>query len=134
MASKEGALEVQLGVEEWRDGELVGCWKQSSSLPDEVRATKTKRSQRSRGWWWQSVLLPEGYPESVSEDYAVYQAWDTVQALCSSITGFLCTRALLQGAAIFLLWPGLTLRCVVVLFKLTGWLWCTSLQGWEWAM
>ncbi|ELR20790.1 protein C16orf58 family protein [Acanthamoeba castellanii str. Neff] len=54
---------------------------------------------RRRGWW-QDVLLPEGYPESVSGDYATYQTWDTVQALCSSITGLLCTRALLQGVGV----------------------------------
>jgi hypothetical protein len=47
------------------------------------------------------VLLPEGYPESLSGDYATYQTWDTVQALCSSITGLLCTRALLQGPPLF---------------------------------
>ncbi len=27
----------------------------------------------------QSVFLPQGYPESVSEDYLQYQFWDTVQ-------------------------------------------------------
>ena len=27
----------------------------------------------------QSVFLPQGYPESVSDDYFIYQIWDTVQ-------------------------------------------------------
>ena len=27
----------------------------------------------------QSVFLPQGYPESVSNDYLKYQIWDTVQ-------------------------------------------------------
>lgn len=27
----------------------------------------------------QSVFLPQGYPESVSEDYLQYQFWDTLQ-------------------------------------------------------
>ena len=29
--------------------------------------------------FFQSVFLPQGYPDSVSEDYVVYQIWDTIQ-------------------------------------------------------
>ena len=44
-----------------------------------------------------SAFLPQGYPESVSEDYLEYQLWDTLQAFCSSITGLLATQAVLKG-------------------------------------
>ena len=30
------------------------------------------------------VLLPEGYPSSVSKDYLEYQLWDTLQVLSDS--------------------------------------------------
>ena len=28
---------------------------------------------------FQTVFLPQGYPDSVSGDYLVYQLWDTIQ-------------------------------------------------------
>ncbi len=39
-----------------------------------------------------NAFLPEGYPESVSDDYLTYQIWDTVQAFASSISGSLATQ------------------------------------------
>ncbi|XP_030066325.1 RUS family member 1 isoform X1 [Microcaecilia unicolor] len=47
-----------------------------------------------------SVFLPQGYPESVSEDYLTYQIWDTLQAFASSITGTLATQAILRGVGV----------------------------------
>ncbi|XP_061080051.1 RUS1 family protein C16orf58 homolog [Conger conger] len=47
-----------------------------------------------------SVFLPQGYPESVSEDYLQYQLWDTVQAFCSSLSGTLSTQASLRGVGV----------------------------------
>ncbi|XP_037245545.1 RUS family member 1 isoform X2 [Falco rusticolus] len=46
------------------------------------------------------VLLPQGYPESVSPDYLQYQCWDALQALCSTLTGALATRAVLQAVGV----------------------------------
>jgi hypothetical protein len=40
------------------------------------------------------------YPESVSSDYLEYQKWDTMQALCSSVTGLLATQAILKGVGV----------------------------------
>ncbi|KAF1562602.1 hypothetical protein FQV10_0000893, partial [Eudyptes schlegeli] len=48
----------------------------------------------------QRVLLPQGYPESVSPDYLQYQCWDALQALCSTLTGALATRAVLQAVGV----------------------------------
>ncbi|XP_075937331.1 RUS family member 1 [Anarhichas minor] len=46
---------------------------------------------------FKSVFLPQGYPESVSDDYLQYQFWDTVQAFASSLSGTLATQASLKG-------------------------------------
>lgn len=47
-----------------------------------------------------NIFLPQGYPDSVSEDYFEYQVWDTIQAFCSSITGALATQAVLKGSGV----------------------------------
>ncbi|KAM7371910.1 hypothetical protein PAMP_009110 [Pampus punctatissimus] len=49
---------------------------------------------------FKSVFLPQGYPESVSEDYLQYQFWDTVQAFSSSLSGTLATQASLKGVGV----------------------------------
>lgn len=48
----------------------------------------------------QNIFLPKGYPDSVSDDYAAYQIWDTLQAFCSTICGTLCTHAILKGIGV----------------------------------
>lgn len=48
----------------------------------------------------QRTFLPEGYPDSVTGDYLIYQVWDTLQALCSSVTGTLSTRSILRGVGV----------------------------------
>ncbi|XP_076852171.1 RUS family member 1 [Brachyhypopomus gauderio] len=47
-----------------------------------------------------SVFLPQGYPESVSQDYLRYQLWDTLQAFSSSLSGTLATQASLRGVGV----------------------------------
>jgi len=47
-----------------------------------------------------AMFLPEGYPMSVSSDYTEYQMYDTLQALCSSVTGTLSTTAVLKGVGV----------------------------------
>ncbi|CAE8624414.1 unnamed protein product [Polarella glacialis] len=46
------------------------------------------------------AFLPVGYPHSVSKEYFSYQAWDTVQAMCSYLRGVLATQALLRGVGV----------------------------------
>eukprot|EP00301_Raphidiophrys_heterophryoidea_P002496 c11162_g1_i1.p1 GENE.c11162_g1_i1~~c11162_g1_i1.p1 ORF type:complete len:522 (+),score=83.32 c11162_g1_i1:2-1567(+) len=46
------------------------------------------------------LFLPVGYPESVSADYWEYQKWDTLQALCSSLSNTLASRAILETAGV----------------------------------
>lgn len=38
--------------------------------------------------------------QSVREEYLTYQAWDTVQALCSYLRGILTTKAILEGSGV----------------------------------
>ncbi|XP_065715593.2 RUS family member 1 isoform X2 [Patagioenas fasciata] len=48
----------------------------------------------------QRVLLPQGFPESVSSDYLSYQLWDALQALCSSLAGAVAARSVLQAVGV----------------------------------
>ncbi len=52
------------------------------------------------GNFFRDVFLPQGFPESVTEDYLEYQLWDTIQAFASSITGTLATEAVLKGVGV----------------------------------
>ncbi|XP_044753787.1 RUS family member 1 isoform X1 [Coccinella septempunctata] len=50
--------------------------------------------------FFKEILLPYGYPDSVSTDYFEYQLWDTLQAFCSTIVGSFTTRAILKGVGV----------------------------------
>lgn len=50
--------------------------------------------------WLQAAFLPEGYPESCSADYARYQVFDTLQALCSTLVGHMATAGLLRASGV----------------------------------
>lgn len=45
-------------------------------------------------------LLPSGFPTTVSPDYVTYQVNDTLQAMCSSLSGTLATHAVLTGLGV----------------------------------
>ncbi|KZC09706.1 PREDICTED: RUS1 family protein C16orf58 homolog [Dufourea novaeangliae] len=46
------------------------------------------------------VFLPQGYPDSVHQDYTPYQIWDIVQAFASTIIGTLTTHSIMQGVGV----------------------------------
>eukprot|EP00753_Platysulcus_tardus_P008664 PLAT16156.1.p1 GENE.PLAT16156.1~~PLAT16156.1.p1 ORF type:complete len:458 (-),score=148.25 PLAT16156.1:74-1423(-) len=46
------------------------------------------------------LFLPIGYPTSVRPEYLQFQAWDTLQALCSYLRGILTTQAILEGVGV----------------------------------
>ncbi|XP_073101671.1 protein root UVB sensitive 1, chloroplastic isoform X2 [Elaeis guineensis] len=46
------------------------------------------------------LLLPEGYPDSVSSDYLEYSLWRGVQGIASQISGVLSTQALLYAVGL----------------------------------
>ncbi|XP_026426771.1 protein root UVB sensitive 1, chloroplastic-like [Papaver somniferum] len=46
------------------------------------------------------LMLPEGYPSSVSNDYLEYSLWRAVQGIASQISGVLSTQALLYAVGL----------------------------------
>jgi hypothetical protein len=47
-----------------------------------------------------TVFLPTAYPDGLAEGYLTFQAFDTLQALCSYLRGVLCTKAVLTGLGV----------------------------------
>lgn len=50
---------------------------------------------------FKNLFLPQGYPDSVSEDYINYQLWDTIQAFCSTINGMSNNVFILMYSIVF---------------------------------
>jgi hypothetical protein len=46
------------------------------------------------------AFLPQRFPHSVSADYVAYQAFDSVQAIASNLTGTLATKSVLSGLGV----------------------------------
>jgi len=46
------------------------------------------------------LFLPAGFPDSVAPEYATFQAYDTLQGLCSYLRGVLSTAAILEGLGV----------------------------------
>ncbi|KAK2060136.1 DUF647-domain-containing protein [Colletotrichum caudatum] len=46
------------------------------------------------------IFLPDGYPQSVSDDYAAYQIYDSIQAFAGSIAGMISSRAVWEGLGV----------------------------------
>ncbi|KAF9877408.1 duf647 domain-containing protein [Colletotrichum karsti] len=52
---------------------------------------------------WRKVLdifLPDGYPNSVTDDYAAYQIYDSFQAFAGTIAGMISSRAVWEGMGV----------------------------------
>ncbi|XP_006896554.1 PREDICTED: UPF0420 protein C16orf58 homolog [Elephantulus edwardii] len=106
--AEDSGLQAALCSEQFGSGAARGC-----------RAAADGRLQweaEGRRWWGSpgnrggaassplsglvSVFLPQGFPDSVSQDYLPYQWWDSVQAFASSLSGSLATQAVLQGIGV----------------------------------
>ncbi|KAK9148529.1 hypothetical protein Scep_007286 [Stephania cephalantha] len=46
------------------------------------------------------LMLPEGYPDSVTSDYLEYSLWRSVQGVASQVSGVLATQALLYAVGL----------------------------------
>ncbi|CAG9760087.1 unnamed protein product [Ceutorhynchus assimilis] len=79
------------------DGPVLTFYQSRNKLSTE--GYKKNFSNRFVGFF-KEVLLPYGYPESVSKDYSTYQIWDTLQAFCSTIIGSFKTRAVLTSVGV----------------------------------
>ncbi|KAI1285663.1 Protein root UVB sensitive 3 [Halotydeus destructor] len=72
------------------------------------KLTVSNNSSESRNLPWLlsikhfliTLLLPQGYPNSVSDDYIDYQMWEAVQNLASSVNRTLATYATLKGLGV----------------------------------
>jgi hypothetical protein len=58
-----------------------------------ARGWKQSRAPRLTRKVFAGIFLPKGYPSSVTEDFLVFQIWDTLQAVSSYLRGILCTQA-----------------------------------------
>ncbi|XWS49448.1 hypothetical protein CRYUN_Cryun12cG0004500 [Craigia yunnanensis] len=68
-------------------------------------ASLTKSLSLSTIWWQcrdlvMRLLLPEGFPDSVTSDYLDYSLWRGVQGVASQISGVLATQALLYAVGL----------------------------------
>ena len=109
----DGTARVIVAVEYGREGRREHLWvgnpnprilggvppASTTTAADIARVKKTSGLISSVGNVWRAArgaFLPDGYPESVSDDYLAFQVWDTAQGLCSYVRGSLTTRALLE--------------------------------------
>lgn len=90
-------MAAEVIAEEYDGAHLRAQWHRDAT--GRVRLQQTTRQYREAAWLRLSAaaFLPDGYPASVTEDYISFQAWDSVQALCSYIRGMLTSQALLVG-------------------------------------
>ncbi|KAL6851518.1 hypothetical protein ACP4OV_020451 [Aristida adscensionis] len=63
------------------------------------------RRRLEQSWRWcagvaAQLLLPDGYPHSVSSDYLQYSLWRGVQGVASQVSGVLSTQALLYAVGL----------------------------------
>ncbi|GJP46950.1 hypothetical protein CLOM_g6189 [Closterium sp. NIES-68] len=71
--------------------------------PSSIRVLKSARGSGSLGSLVRTLrgaFLPEGYPESVTDDYLAFQTWDTLQGLSTYIRSMLSTQVLLAGLGV----------------------------------
>uniref|UniRef100_UPI00358EFB0B RUS family member 1 isoform X3 n=1 Tax=Myxine glutinosa TaxID=7769 RepID=UPI00358EFB0B len=83
--------------------ESYGGYRKRSYQTDPDGSIQLHPSSSSRLHLWdhlRDIFLPQGYPDSVSPDYIQYQAWDTLQAFCSGVSGSLALQGVLKGAGV----------------------------------
>jgi hypothetical protein len=72
----------------------------TGNVGDPLKQTNRSPRYTSITQIFRTVFLPQGYPDSVSDDYIEYQIWDTIQAFASSVSGTLATHSLLHGMGV----------------------------------
>ncbi|KAF3336222.1 Protein root UVB sensitive 1 [Carex littledalei] len=83
-----------------------GCFVSLTRGSGEYDDDKYKQGGMPSYWWRQcrdtvaGLMLPHGYPYSVSADYMEYSLWRGVQGIASQVSGVLSTQALLYAVGL----------------------------------
>ena len=75
----------------------------NSGLKERWTENNVSKSPNCRLWISRALaktFLPTGYPDSVRGEYLQFQAWDSLQALCSYLRAVLAIEAFLTGAGV----------------------------------
>ncbi|OBR13480.1 Duf647 domain-containing protein [Colletotrichum higginsianum IMI 349063] len=98
MASRSASLAI---AEYDKAGNLKAKYVESASRIGPSRVDVLLPFKRKKPWLrLLEIFLPDGYPHSVTEDYAAYQIYDSVQAFAGSIAGMISSRAVWEGKSI----------------------------------
>ncbi|KAJ6726638.1 PROTEIN ROOT UVB SENSITIVE 3 [Salix purpurea] len=100
-ANKEIRSSSKFIIEEWNGSSSTKLFKTAT-----ITASPYLSIQRSGSRFnhvWRRVLqafVPEGFPSSVTPDYAPFQVWDSLQGLSTYIRTMLSTQALLSAIGV----------------------------------
>jgi hypothetical protein len=92
-------IDRRVFIEEY-SGQPIQIYKSALAQPSRISKAKNFTFWVKAKSFFVTVFLPQGYPHTVTSDYAEYQIWDTLQAFSSSLTGALSTAAILKGVGV----------------------------------
>ncbi|KAI3541026.1 hypothetical protein CSPX01_07930 [Colletotrichum filicis] len=82
-------------------GALKTKYVESAPTAGSSRVDLTLPPKRKKPWQeLLEIFLPDGYPHSVTDDYAEYQIYDSLQAFAGTIAGMISSRAVWQGLGV----------------------------------
>ncbi|KAK1975577.1 vitamin B6 photo-protection and homoeostasis-domain-containing protein [Colletotrichum cereale] len=93
---------ASLAITEYdKAGNLKARYLESIPVAGHPRVDVLLPVERKRFWLrLLEIFLPDGYPQSVSDDYAAYQTYDSIQAFAGSIAGMISSRAVWEGLGV----------------------------------
>ncbi|GKT53955.1 DUF647 domain-containing protein [Colletotrichum tofieldiae] len=95
MANKPPFLAI---AEYDKAGNLKARYVESAPIVGHSRVDVLLPAKRKKLWLQLlEIFLPDGYPHSVTDDYAAYQIYDSIQAFAGSIAGMISSRAVWEG-------------------------------------
>ncbi|KAK8923707.1 hypothetical protein KSP39_PZI019819 [Platanthera zijinensis] len=101
-SSSSSSAPPLITIEEWRGSASTKLSKTATLTADPFSLT----IQRSGSRWSEirrkilEAFVPEGFPTSVTPDYAPFQIWDSLQGLSTYIRSMLSTQALLSAIGV----------------------------------
>ncbi|KZL77258.1 DUF647 domain-containing protein [Colletotrichum tofieldiae] len=98
MANKPPFLAI---AEYDKAGNLKARYVESAPIVGHSRVDVLLPAKRKKLWLQLlEIFLPDGYPHSVTDDYAAYQIYDSIQAFAGSIAGMISSRAVWEGLGV----------------------------------